>query len=241
MSLINEFKVFLMRGNVVDLAVAVVLAVAFGAVVTSLVADLITPVIAMIFGEPDFSALTFTINGSTFYYGSFINSLISFVTIAAAIFFFVVVPYNTFSARMRKEAPPDPTIRKCPECLSDIPEATRCAFCTAQVAAAPCALSLAPQTRPVARSLPGRARLSSPPCGHSPTNNGLRPTACEGVVRQGHRPASSRTISAAFRAVGTLGQARLHLLARTSLRPNCLPSSTARTRPGSRQPVVSAR
>jgi large conductance mechanosensitive channel len=134
MTLLNEFKAFLMRGNVVDLAIAVVIGVAFAAVVTSLVEDIITPIIAVIFGEPDFSALTFTINNSTFYYGQFINALIAFVTIAAAIFFFVVVPYNAFSARMRKEEPPDPTIRKCPECLSDIPsEARRCAFCTAQV------------------------------------------------------------------------------------------------------------
>ena len=138
MSLMNEFKTFLMRGNVVDLAVAVVLGVAFAAVVTSLVEDIITPIIGIIFGEPDFSGLTFTINGSTFYYGSFINALFAFVTIAAAIFLFVVVPYNKITAMMRKEEPADPTIRKCPECLSDIPsEATRCSFCTTQVQPVP--------------------------------------------------------------------------------------------------------
>jgi large conductance mechanosensitive channel len=134
----NEFKAFLMRGNVVDLAVAVVLGVAFAAVVTSLVEDIITPIIGIIFGEPDFSGMTFTINDSTFYYGSFINALFTFVTIAAAIFFFVVVPYNKVTAMMRKEDPVDPTIRKCPECLSDIPaEATRCSFCTTQVQPVP--------------------------------------------------------------------------------------------------------
>jgi large conductance mechanosensitive channel len=136
-SLINEFKAFLMRGNVVELAIAVVLGVAFGAVVTSLVEDLITPLIALIFGEPDFSSMTLEISDTVFRYGEFINSLIAFVTIAAAIFFFVVVPYNEFVARMRREPSPDPTTRKCPECLSEIPaEATRCAFCTTQVGAA---------------------------------------------------------------------------------------------------------
>lgn len=137
MGLLNDFKAFLMRGNVVDLAVAVVIGVAFGAVVTSLVGDLLTPLIAAVFGEQDFSGLTFTINDSTFRYGSFINAIISFVMIAAAIFFFVVTPYNALMKRMRKEPPPDPTIRKCPECLSDIPvDARRCAFCTSQVATA---------------------------------------------------------------------------------------------------------
>ena len=134
MGLMNDFKAFLMRGNVVDLAVAVVIGVAFGAVVTSLVEDLITPIIALIFGKPDFSNLTFTISDTVFRYGSFINALISFATIAAAVFFFVVTPYNKFTAMMRKEPSPDPTVRKCPECLSDIPvEASRCAFCTTQV------------------------------------------------------------------------------------------------------------
>ena len=134
MGILNEFKAFLMRGNVVDLAVAVVLGVAFGAVVTSLVSDLLTPVIAAVVGEPDFSRLTFEINKSTFFYGNFINAVLSFVMIAAAIFFFVVTPYNELLKRSRKESPPDPTIRKCPECLSDIPsEARRCMFCTSDV------------------------------------------------------------------------------------------------------------
>lgn len=134
MKLAQDFKAFLLRGNVVDLAVAVVIGVAFGAVVTSLVEDLVTPLIAAIIGEPDFSGLTFTINGSRFLYGNFINAVVSFVTIAAVIFFFVVTPMNALVARSRKEPPADPTTKKCPECLSEIPvAATRCAFCTSQV------------------------------------------------------------------------------------------------------------
>ena len=134
MGLARDFKAFLMRGNVVDLAVAVAVGAAFLAVVTAFVDDLITPIIAAVASKTDFSSLTFTINNSEFRYGSFLNALISFVTIAAAIFFFVVVPYNAFQTRMRKEPPPDPTTRKCPECLSEILiGATRCAFCTAAV------------------------------------------------------------------------------------------------------------
>lgn len=135
MKLINDFKAFLLRGNVVDLAVAVVIGAAFGAVVTAFVADFLTPLIAAIGGQQDFSALDFTINGSTFRYGDFINQLISFILIAAAVFFAVVVPMNAYLARSRKEPPPDPSVRKCPECLSDIPaEAHRCAFCASEVA-----------------------------------------------------------------------------------------------------------
>jgi large conductance mechanosensitive channel len=129
--LANEFKTFLLRGNIVDLAVAVVIGVAFGNVVTSLVENLITPLIAAIVGEHDFSALTFTINGSVFGYGSFINAVVSFVLIAAVIFFFVVKPINALIARARREPAPDPTTKKCPECLSEIPiDARRCAYCT---------------------------------------------------------------------------------------------------------------
>lgn len=134
MGILNDFKAFLLRGNVVDLAVAIVIGVAFGAVVTAFVEDLITPLIAAIFGEPDFSALDFTINDSTFRYGDFINKVISFVTIAAAVFFFVVVPVNALMARAKNQAPPDSTVKRCPECLSDVPaEAKRCAFCTSQL------------------------------------------------------------------------------------------------------------
>lgn len=132
--MLNDFKTFVFRGNMIELAVALVIGLAFTAVVTALVADLITPIIAAIFGSQDFSNLTFTINGSVFRYGAFFNALIAFVTIAAAVFFFVVVPTNAMVARMRREPTPDPTTKKCPECLSEIPvDARRCAFCTAQV------------------------------------------------------------------------------------------------------------
>ena len=136
MKILNDFKQFLLRGNVVDLAVAVVIGAAFVAVVTALVQDIFTPLIAAIGGKQDFSALDFTINNSTFRYGDFINKIFTFVIIAAAVFFFVVVPINALIARSRKEPPADPTTRKCPECLSEIPiEARRCAFCTSQVRA----------------------------------------------------------------------------------------------------------
>ncbi len=131
------FKQFLLRGNVVDLAVAVVMGATFGAVVTALVKDLLTPFIAAIVGKPDFSAISFTINHSQFLIGDLLNAVISFVLIGAAIYFFVVLPMNAFIARSRKEPPPDPTTRKCPECLSEIPiAARRCAHCTAIVGAA---------------------------------------------------------------------------------------------------------
>jgi large conductance mechanosensitive channel len=126
------FKQFLLRGNVLDLAVAVLMGAAFGAVITALVKDLITPLIAAIVGQPDFSAIAFTVNNSKFLVGDFINAVISFLLIAAAVYFFVVVPVNRILARMRRgEAAPDPTTRKCPECLSEVPIAARkCAFCT---------------------------------------------------------------------------------------------------------------
>src|SRR5436190_15727448 len=129
--MLKEFKEFLLRGNVVDLAVAIVLGVAFSAVIAALVADFITPLIAAIVGKPDFSSLSFTINGSTFRYGDFVNKLLSFVFVAAAIFFFVVKPVNALVERMRKQRPVDPTTKKCPQCLSEIPlAAKRCALCT---------------------------------------------------------------------------------------------------------------
>ena len=125
------FRAFLLRGNVVDLAVGVVIGVAFGSVVTSFVKDLMTPLIAALFGSPDFANLTFTINGSKFLYGDFINAVIAFVLVAIVIYFFVVLPFTALIARFHKEPPPDPTIKKCTECLSDIPiDARRCAFCT---------------------------------------------------------------------------------------------------------------
>lgn len=132
--MVKEFRQFLLRGNVVDLAVAVVIGAAFGAVVSSLVADLITPIIAAIIGKPDFANLTFTINGSIFRYGSFLNALIAFLTIAAAVFFFVVVPINRLMRLMRTEPAVDETTRQCPQCLSEVPrEARRCAFCTSEL------------------------------------------------------------------------------------------------------------
>jgi large conductance mechanosensitive channel len=134
--MIKDFKQFVVRGNALDLAIAVVIGAAFGAVITALVEDLLTPLIAAILGKPDFSRLTFTVNGSVFKYGAFLNAVIAFVLIAAAVFFFVVRPLNAFTQRMRREPTPDPTTQKCPECLSEIPiGARRCAFCTAEVAA----------------------------------------------------------------------------------------------------------
>jgi large conductance mechanosensitive channel len=132
--LLKGFGTFIMRGNVVDLAVAVVIGGAFGAVVTALVKDLITPLIAALVGKPDFSRIAFQINGSRFLIGDFVNALISFLLVAAAIYFFVVAPLNAAAARYRK---PDeaPGLRECPECLSEIPAtAHRCKYCTAQLA-----------------------------------------------------------------------------------------------------------
>ena len=126
----------MLRGNVIYLAVAVVIGGAFGAVVTALVKDLLTPLIAAIVGRPDFSAIAFDVNGSRFLIGDFLNALVSLLLIGIAVYFFVVVPVNAFTARMRRgEAPPDPTTRKCPECLSEVPiAARRCAFCTTVLA-----------------------------------------------------------------------------------------------------------
>ena len=130
------FRQFILRGNVVDLAVGVVMGAAFGTVVSALVKDFLTPLIAALVGKPDFSAIGFEANGTKFPIGDFINALISFLLIAAAVYFFVVLPVNTLIARVKRgEAPPDPTTQKCPECLSDIPIAARkCAFCTSAIA-----------------------------------------------------------------------------------------------------------
>ena len=135
--MLKGFKEFIMRGNVIDLAVAVVIGVAFGAVVTSFVGDVLTPLIAAIVGKPDFSALAVTLNGSAINYGLFLNALISFALIAAAVYFFIIAPMNAYTARSRRgEAPPDPTSKKCPECMSDIPiAAKKCAFCTSTLVA----------------------------------------------------------------------------------------------------------
>ncbi len=132
----KDFKEFLLRGNLVDTAVAFVIGLAFAAVITALVTDLITPLIAAIGGKPNFASLSFTINKSQFLYGAFINAVITFLVIAAVIFFLVVKPVNALMRRRRTEPPVDQEVRQCPECLSEIPVAARrCAFCTTQLAA----------------------------------------------------------------------------------------------------------
>jgi large conductance mechanosensitive channel len=131
------FGAFLARGNVVDLAVAVVIGGAFGAVVTALVKDLLTPLVAAIFGKPDFAALHFTVNNSMFAYGDFLNAVIAFISVAAAIYYIVVVPAAKLAALRRPAAVDAPAVTACPECLSEIPAAaTRCKYCTAQLGAA---------------------------------------------------------------------------------------------------------
>jgi large conductance mechanosensitive channel len=133
--MLKGFRQFIMRGNVIDLAVAVVIGAAFGAVVTSFVTNVLTPLIAAIAGKPDFSSFSVTVNGAVIAYGLFLNALISFLLIAAAVYFFMVAPLNALKARQaRGQTPPDPTTKKCPECLSDIPiAARRCAFCTTAI------------------------------------------------------------------------------------------------------------
>jgi large conductance mechanosensitive channel len=131
--MVKGLRDFLFRGNVIDLAVAVVIGAAFGATVTAFVKDLLTPLIAAIVGKPDFSGLTFTINDSRFLYGDFLNAVISFVLVGAAVYFFVIVPVKALLERNARAAPPTaPATRNCPECLSEIPVgARRCAHCTA--------------------------------------------------------------------------------------------------------------
>lgn len=133
-SLLTEFREFILRGNLVDLAVAVVIGTAFTALVNALVKDLITPLLAAIGGKPHFDELHVTLNNSTFAYGAFINALLTFLTVAAVCFFLIVKPVNALLARLRPEPKVDSPTRECPECLSDIPAAARrCAFCTAEV------------------------------------------------------------------------------------------------------------
>jgi large conductance mechanosensitive channel len=129
-SVLADFKKFLMQGNLVTLAVAFIIGTVFAALVKAFIADMITPIIALIFGKPDFSALSFTINGSHFLYGSFINAAITFITTAAVVFFFIVKPYEGLVARTSKDV--DPSLKECPECTTDIPAAARrCPNCTA--------------------------------------------------------------------------------------------------------------
>jgi large conductance mechanosensitive channel len=131
MRLLQNFKNFLFRGNVVDLAVAIVVGTAFTAVVKALVSDILTPIIAAIFGQPSFQGLTFTIHHSVFAYGDLLNNVFTFMSVAAAVFFFVVTPINALVARRHKE---DPTTKPCPECTSAIPlQARRCPFCTSEI------------------------------------------------------------------------------------------------------------
>jgi large conductance mechanosensitive channel len=131
MTVLQDFKKFLLRGNLVELAVAFIIGAVFAALVKAFIADLITPIVAMIVGQPDFNALHFTINSSTFAYGDFLNNLITFVTTAAVVFFVVVRPYNALMARRTQD---DPTSKDCPECTSAIPiKARRCPECTAQL------------------------------------------------------------------------------------------------------------
>jgi large conductance mechanosensitive channel len=133
--MLKGFRQFIMRGNVLDLAVAVVIGAAFGAVVTAFVTNILTPLIAAIVGKPDFSAFYFSVNGAVISYGVFLNALVSFLLVAAAVYFFMIAPMNAWKARAARNAvPADPTSKKCPECLSEIPiAARRCAFCTSVV------------------------------------------------------------------------------------------------------------
>jgi len=134
--MLKGFREFVLRGNVVDMAVCVVIGAAFGAIVTALVKDLLTPLIAALVGKPDFSGYVFEVNGSKFLYGDFINAVVSFLLIAAAIYYFVVLPVNALMARMHQNEPAAaPDKKQCPECRSDIPIAARkCAYCTSVVA-----------------------------------------------------------------------------------------------------------
>ncbi|HWF06266.1 MAG TPA: large conductance mechanosensitive channel protein MscL [Candidatus Angelobacter sp.] len=136
--MLKGFKQFILRGNVLDLSVAVVIGAAFGAVITAFVTNILTPLIAAIVSKPDFSAFNLTINGAVISYGIFLNALIAFLLVATAVYFFMVAPMNAWKARAaRNAAPVDPTSKKCPECLSEIPiAARRCAFCTSVVSAA---------------------------------------------------------------------------------------------------------
>ena len=134
--MLKGFKEFILRGNVVDMAVGVVIGASFGTVVNGVVKDLLTPLIAAIVKAPDFSGLSFTVNGSQFLYGDFVNSLLAFLIVAASVYCFVIVPVNMLTARMKKDAPAaSPTTKKCPECLNEVPlAAKRCGFCTSPIA-----------------------------------------------------------------------------------------------------------
>lgn len=133
--MLKGFREFVLRGNVVDLAVAVVMGAAFSNVVNGLVKDLLTPLIAAVAGKPDFSAIAFSINASRFLIGDFINHVVAFLLVSVTIYFFVVMPLNALIARIRRGDAPNPTTKVCPECLSDVKiGAKRCAFCTSALA-----------------------------------------------------------------------------------------------------------
>ncbi len=130
--MLKGFRDFIMKGNVVDMAVGVVIGVSFGAVVTAMVKDLITPLIGVFGGTPDFSGVSFTLNNSKFYVGDFLNTLISFLLLSAVIYFAVILPMNRLTKKMKGDVKPEPTEKQCAECLSMIPiKAMRCKFCTA--------------------------------------------------------------------------------------------------------------
>ncbi len=135
--MLNEFRTFILRGNVVDLAVAVVIGAAFGSVVSQFVSSFVTPLIALVGGEPDYNGLVFELGGTVFPYGRFVTALIAFLIVAGVVFFLVVKPLNVLSERFLPAPPVDRPTRECPECLSDIPAAaTRCSFCTTQLPSA---------------------------------------------------------------------------------------------------------
>jgi len=135
--MITGFKTFLVQGNLIELAVAFVMGLAFAAVVNSLVENLVTPIIAMIIGEPSLSSLDFEINNAVFRYGAFLDDVIAFLATAAAVYFFIVIPYREIMARMKSGAEPDATTKVCPECANAVPiEARRCGFCTSPLATA---------------------------------------------------------------------------------------------------------
>ena len=131
------FKDFILRGNVVDLAVGVVIGGAFGGVVTAFTKDLVTPMIAALVGKPDFSAIIYEVNGTKFPVGDFLNAVVAFLLVAAAIYYIIILPMNTINARVKKPEPPAPPATKtCPECISEVPVAAkRCAHCTSALAA----------------------------------------------------------------------------------------------------------
>ena len=134
--MVREFRDFLLRGNVIDLAVAVVIAGAFGAVIASFVGDILTPLLGLL-GIPDFSTLSFQAGDATVKYGVFLNALITFALVALAIFLFVVKPMNAMAARRAGTTEGEPTTKACPYCASDIAvAATRCPMCTSQLAEA---------------------------------------------------------------------------------------------------------